>query len=258
MRARSAADVLTAAQPLSFAPGMGQGFNASPNYGSSILPAEPAGALSAGDWNWAPILLGSNHDEMAFFLPALLLAARIKLPLSTDAYRVVTTATFGTFAPAVLNEYPLDRYGDPFHALADELTDYMPLGCPVSTLADTFAGIGTIFRYEFNDAAAPGGMAGLNMGAYHGSELQYLFAVDRLPGPQTGAQRQLSGQMMRYWANFAATGNPNGPGLPQWPRYDRASRRMLSLEPDGPVAIDNFDQDHHCSFWAAAPGPPFR
>ena len=32
---------------------------------------------------------------------------------------------------------------------------------------------------------------------------------------------------------------------------------VLELEPDGNKVIDNFDADHHCAFWAAAPGPPF-
>jgi para-nitrobenzyl esterase len=36
--------------------------------------------------------------------------------------------------------------------------------------------------------------------------------------------------MMRtYWTDFAKTGNPNGPGLPNWPVYSEAKLQMLHI-----------------------------
>ena len=32
-----------------------------------------------------------------------------------------------------------------------------------------------------------------------------------------------------YWVNFAKHGDPNGPGLPHWPRYERRTDLMLDL-----------------------------
>jgi para-nitrobenzyl esterase len=270
LRAKPAADILKAAVPLNpivggdtAIPGKGAGFNASPNFGNDILPVRPADALASGQWNWSSILLGSNHDEAALFVaPAML--GRVKLPLTMDGYHAVVASQFGSFAPAVLNEYHLDQYKNPFFVYADEVTDYSPLGCALTPLAQTFAASAQVYRYEFDDADAPtpgGNMAGigagLSLGAYHGSELQYLYQM-KLPGPQTPAQQQLSEQMIQYWANFVKTGNPNGSGLPIWPRYDAGTHQILSLRPDGNVVITNFDSDHHCAFWAAAPGPPFE
>ena len=35
--------------------------------------------------------------------------------------------------------------------------------------------------------------------------------------------------MMTYWSQFAATGNPNGNGLPHWPAYRRETDQHLEL-----------------------------
>ena len=36
--------------------------------------------------------------------------------------------------------------------------------------------------------------------------------------------------------NFAKTGNPNGAGLPQWPRFDASARGYIEFTDNGPQA----------------------
>ena len=39
----------------------------------------------------------------------------------------------------------------------------------------------------------------------------------------------MSDRMMSYWTNFAATGDPNGPGLPQWPAFDSENSATMTF-----------------------------
>ena len=36
-----------------------------------------------------------------------------------------------------------------------------------------------------------------------------------------------------YWANFVKTGNPNGEGLPAWPRYSASKDGLLDFSWEG-------------------------
>jgi para-nitrobenzyl esterase len=33
--------------------------------------------------------------------------------------------------------------------------------------------------------------------------------------------------MSSYWVNFAGSGDPNGPGLPEWPVFDEAEQEAM-------------------------------
>lgn len=72
-------------------------------------------------------------------------------------------------------------------------------------------------------------------GAYHAGDLPYMFGNftgDHYdPTEPDETQRAVSQQMMRYWTNFARTGNPNGEGLPEWPAYQ--NQNTLYFTPDG-------------------------
>jgi len=45
--------------------------------------------------------------------------------------------------------------------------------------------------------------------------------------------KKLADAMSSYWVNFAATGNPNGKGLPEWPAYNqkKGAQNMCSATP---------------------------
>jgi para-nitrobenzyl esterase len=75
----------------------------------------------------------------------------------------------------------------------------------------------------------------------------YVFGTMGRPGDTvawSNSDRQASDVIQRYWTNFAQTGNPNGRGLPEWPRYDPASARYLEFTADGAVANANLRPTH--------------
>jgi para-nitrobenzyl esterase len=61
----------------------------------------------------------------------------------------------------------------------------------------------------------------------------------------TPAEQLLSQRMTDYWANFAKTGNPNGPGPPTWPQYNSATEPTLTLNDQ--IGVINNYHDQQCA-----------
>ena len=84
-----------------------------------------------------------------------------------------------------------------------------------------------VYVYNF-DRKVPAAPDFVKYGAFHTGEVCYvmnnLWTLNNRP---IGAvDKALAGLMSDYWVNFIKTGNPNGKGLPVWPKYNKTTNEV--------------------------------
>jgi para-nitrobenzyl esterase len=176
-------------------------------------------------------------------------------------YPVAEALTLGFYdahgTPAQVDPlYPVGSYSAPIRAI-DAIGTDSGYSCPARNTVQALSEFTTTYQYEFADPKppmiflpdTPSHPAG-TWGAYHASELQYLFKVTPsipAPTPLTAAQKHLSAQMIGFWAQFAKTGNPNAhDSWWLWPEYSRATDSAVSLKPTGVTTTTDFAARHRC------------
>jgi para-nitrobenzyl esterase len=188
-----------------------------------ILPAIMWDVFNAGKQNDVPLLLGSNADEGSIFTPETTTGA---------SFRQLAEQRYGTHAAEFLALYPFSSDTEARRAQAHSMRD-QTFGWEMRTWARLQARTGTapVFLYYFSRVPPLADAAWI--GAQHGAEIPYALNWPNGPFSSavhwTEADRRLAEQVSSYWVNFAATGDPNGNGLPAWPRFDPKNERALGI-----------------------------
>lgn len=217
LRAKTADELLKPAlktQPW-FAPGVDGHF----------LAQDVETVFAKGQQAQVPLLAGWNADEIR---SATTLA---KQKPTAQSFTESTRKRFGDRADSLLEVYPASSDEEAIESAAALASDlFIGYNTWKWIEAHKATGKAPVYRYSFDRKipVPPGhtvnGMPATSrdIGARHAGEIEYVFGTldESLPKvPWEPADRTLSDAMTTYWANFARSGDPNGAGLPKWPRY---------------------------------------
>jgi len=208
-----------------------ESFSFGPDIDGYFLPESVPDIFAAGKQNDVALMAGWNHDEGSFEI-----AFNPQKP-TAESFKATAQKDFGDKADEFLKLYPTDTDDRVRRSAFDYAGDKF---IAVSTWqwmeAQSKTGKQPIYRYRFDMAPFSKNPNAPRLGAYHSAEIEYVFGQldSKTDVTWSDADRRVSEMMQKYWSNFARTGNPNGPGVPNWPRYiasDGWPVMILSAEP---------------------------
>ncbi|KAJ8021730.1 Acetylcholinesterase [Holothuria leucospilota] len=239
LRSHTARDVLTTALKFTFL--------SAPVIDGVFLIDHPEVLMQTGQFKHTNIIAGSNKDEGLIFglaeFPAAISAFNPP-PMDRDAYetsfpKYLTGNLNDLLKDGVRNQYvdwsTADQadadYLDAFNRQITDETFVAPTDAFLRYFVSSSIGPTTAYSYHMTHAPSVSAWQ-INligprwMEATHCEELQFVFGWPFLPEVQNwksknlnSDEKTLSVQIMKYWTNFANTGDPNGVDVPSWPTF---------------------------------------
>lgn len=211
----------------------------------TLIIDEPNKLLSDGNAQGIDLMLGATQNELNYW------------SLYDGQYRnmFVESTDFGPATTAIPPQYRTDlesrlgtrldqRYAallklDQHNLIRQAQNDDYAMIQPMRRMAERQSARNAnvyLYRFQWKVPAdyLPKGVP--DLGAVHALDLPFVFGTldlgwvpggSRLEQAKRDVDARLSAQMMSAWTNFARTGNPNGPNVPQWPRYETSHRKTM-------------------------------
>jgi para-nitrobenzyl esterase len=186
-----------------------------------VLPQSIAEIFAAGKQNDVFLLTGWNDDDGVVF----------DKPKTAQEFKTQAQLIYGPNAARFLKFYPANNDKQAAESQANLSRDEI-FGVQNYLWANAQADHSKykVWVYRFTRKLPATGDY-VKYGAFHSGEIPYAYnnlsLVQRCPW--ISADYTLAKNMSSYWANFAASGNPNGYGLPVWSAYNTTGFQTMLL-----------------------------
>ncbi len=230
LRAMSAEDLLAAQNTLGAT-------NAHSIDGTVITRSTNEAILDRGGAG-VPLIAGTNRDEGTLFSSLMPDESTYGVVGAMLASETMDGEDPTEYIEALKAAYPQDSPKTHYERI---WVDLFRRPCIRTTERATVAGPGGwLYRFDLASTLQP------ELGATHASEIAFTFNAFANPeadprsfhDPNDPAVRRLAEQWSNTVIAFARTGNPNGAGLPEWPRYSADDRRSMILDANPRVEPD--------------------
>jgi para-nitrobenzyl esterase len=180
----------------------------------------------AGKETDVPVLVGSNADEARALITDL------------DAVKASTFSediakSWGALPPALLAAYPFVTDEEARKARLAFERD-LRFGWDAWACARLVSSRRScdVYYYHFTHRPPfPADSVRANWGPSHYAELWYMFDhLNQETWAWSPKDRKLADTMSSYWTNFIKSGNPNGRGLPLWPKFTPNKEQVQYLD----------------------------
>jgi len=202
-----------------------------------VIPAGYRDTYAAGAQNNVDYLAGNNLDESGAVPEDTVASHRSgrrahrpgapPIHVTLADFVEAAHAKFGPLADEFLRLYPATNDDEAARASNAAIRDNSRISTYLWAGSWSEHASRPVYRYFWTHRAAALGRAS------HGSEVEFVFGnLDPDRAQWTDEDHRVADIVTRYWINFAATGDPNGPGLPHWPAHAGDSATVMELGAD--------------------------
>ncbi|XP_074051431.1 liver carboxylesterase 1-like [Macrotis lagotis] len=217
-------------------------------------PKKPKELLAKKQFNHMPYIVGINNNEFSWLLPTLMQYPPIEDRMDQEKAMLLVWKSYPLL---LISENILPLITEEYLGITNDTVKKKSLF--METMGDFFTGISIVmvarfhmgaptYMYEFlHRSSFWGNMKPESVKADHGDDIFPVLGAPFLKEGASEEEKQLSRTMMKYWANFARNGDPNGEGLLKWPAYDQNKQH---LEFDINLAIGKKLKEKKLEFWS--------